>query len=230
MAWVAVAGAVVGAGASYALNRGNNAAANRASGAAADAAGLTAQISADQYNDWKADFLPLQHDLVSEAKKSGSQYEYDRAAELANADVSQAYGRTKSDLSSRLASYGIDPSSGKYATSFGRLGLAEAAAGAGAMNKARDAVTDKSWAKKVDAYSVGKGIPGQAVAGLTAAAGANANIAAGFQNNASRNAAGVGSFIQQVTPAIRSWWNAPSAGSGAPAPGADLWVNGGYGG
>jgi len=214
MAWVAVAGAVVGATASNLLNRGATNAANRANQTAADSAAQQAQIAADQYNDWKADFLPLQHDLVSEAKKSGSQYEYDRAAELANADVSQAYGRTKAGLSSRLASYGIDPSSGKYATSFGRLGLAEAAAGAGAMNKARDAVTDKSWAKKIDAYSVGKGIPGQALAGLSSAAQTNAMVANNYQNTASRNAAGIGSFIQQVTPGLQKWWSTPSPAAG----------------
>lgn len=214
MAWVAVAGAVVGATASNLLNRGATNAANRANQTAADSAAQQAQIAADQYNDWKADFLPLQHDLVGEAKKAGSQYEYDRAAELANADVSQAYGRTKADLSSRLASYGIDPSSGKYAASFGRLGLAEAAAGAGAMNKARDAVTDKAWAKKIDAYSVGKGIPGQALAGLSSAAQTNAMVAGNYQNQASRNAAGIGSFIQQVTPGLQKWWSTPSPATG----------------
>lgn len=217
MAWVAVAGAVVGAGASYALNRGANNAANQANQTAADSAAQTAQLATDQYADWKADFLPLQHDLAAEAKKAGSAYEYDRAAELASGDVTQAFGRAKADLSSRLSSYGINPSSGKYASTLGKIGLQEAAASAGAMNKARDAVTDRAFAKKADVYAMGKGIPGQAMSGLTAAAGANANIAAGYQNQASRNAAGIGSFIQQVTPGLQKWWSTPS-----PTPGGAI--------
>lgn len=206
----AAGGAVV----SNLMNRSATNAANRANQTAADSAAKQAQIAADQYNDWKSDFLPLQHDLVADAKKAGSAYEYDRAAELANGDVTQAYGRAKADLSSRLASFGVDPSSGKYAATLGKLGLAEAAAGAGAMNKARDAVTDKAWAKKIDVYSAGKGIPGQAMAGLSSAAQTNAMVAGNYQNQASRNAAGIGSFVQQVTPGLQKWWNTPS-----PAPG-----------
>lgn len=222
----AIVGSLVGAGASKLLNKGSQNAADDANRAAADAASTQAQIAKDQYADWKTDFLPLQHDLVTEARKAGSAYEYDRAAELANGDVTQAYGRAKADLSSRLASFGVDPSSGKYASTLGKIGLQEAAASAGAMNKARDTVTDKAWAKKADVYAMGKGIPGQATAGLASAANINTGLANTFQNNVSRNSVGIGNLVQKGI----QWWNTPSAGgtSGA-APGAELWVNGGYG-
>lgn len=204
----AIVGSLVGAGASKLLNKGSQNAADDANRAAADAATTTAQISKDQYKDWQTDFLPLQHDLVADAKKAGSAYEYDRAAELANGDVTQAFGRAKADLSSRLASFGVDPSSGRYASTLGKLGLQEAAASAGAMNKARDAVTDKAWAKKIDVYSAGKGIPAQATAGLSSAANINAGLANTFQNNVSRNAMGIGNLVQKGI----QWWQQPSAG------------------
>jgi len=212
-----VAAAIIGSTAlTVAANASTNRAAARANGQAADAASQQAQIAQEQYNDWKSDFLPLQHDLVTEAKKAGSAYEYDRAAELANGDVTQAYGRAKTDLASRLASYGVDPTQGKYATSFGRLGLAEAAAGAGAQNRARDAVTDKAWAKKADVYAMGKGIPGQATTGLASAAQTNAMVANNYSNQASRNAVGIGNFVQQGV----NWWNSrpPAAGANTPGP------------
>lgn len=229
MSFGAIAGAVVGGVISAAANRSTNKAAANASNAAADAASQQAQIAREQYDDWKTDFLPLQRDLTNMAKTAGSREELERNAELASGDVTQAFGRARGELSSRLNSYGVDPSSAKYATQFTRFGLGEAAASAGAQNKARTDTLDKAKAFKMDVYGLGKNLPATASAGLGSAASTNSMVSSNLANQASRNAAGIGSLVQTAMPGLMKWWNTPSANPSGAAPGADLWAGGGYG-
>lgn len=216
MSWVAVAGAAVSVVGGAIANHGTNAAAANANNASANAATTQAQIAQDQYNDWKTDFLPLQHDLAGIAKDAGSQRELDTAAEHASGDVTQAFGRARTGLNDQLTSYGVDPSSSKYATTFGRFNLGEAAADAGAQNKARTDVMDKAKALKMDIYSIGKGIPASSMAGLGSAAGTNAMVANNLSANASRSAAGLGAFAQKIGPAISDWWRSSTAPASGP--------------
>lgn len=220
-----VAGALIG----KALNRGNDKAARDAMGAQTNLANQQAQIAQQQYDDWKNDFLPLQHDLVREARGAGSQAELDRAAETANADVTQAFGRGKAELAGRLSSLGIDPSQGRFATTFGRYGLAEAAAQAGAQNTARTSTMDKAWGKKLDVYGMGRGIPAQAGAGLGAAAAMQGQIGANAANASSRNAMGIGSLFQQAIPGIQKWWNTPTTVPSGGGSGGMIWSGDGGG-
>ena len=219
MGFATIAATVGSALVSKALNRGNDKAARDAMGAQTNLANQQAQIAQEQYDDWKNDFLPLQHDLVREARGAGSQMELDNAAEKANADVTQAFGRGKAELAGRLSSLGIDPSQGRFATTFGRYGLGEAAASAGAQNTARQSVMDKAWGKKLDVYGMGRGIPAQAGAGLGAAAAMQGQIGANAANASSRNAMGIGSLFQQAVPAIQKWWNTPSTSPTMPGGG-----------
>lgn len=220
MSFGAIAGAVVGGVISAAANRSTNKAAANASNAAADAASQQAQIAREQYDDWKTDFLPLQRDLTNMAKTAGSREELERNAELASGDVTQAFGRARGELSSRLNSYGVDPSSAKYATQFTRFGLGEAAASAGAQNKARTDTLDKAKAFKMDVYGLGKNLPATASAAFGNAASTNSMIAGNLANQASRNAAGIGSLVQTAIPGLQKWWNTPSGTPGADYPSA----------
>lgn len=208
-AWAAGAAVVGTAGSLYAGSQASKNAKN-ANQIAQDAANQQAQIAREQYDDWKTDFLPLQRDLTNMAKNAGSREELERNAELASGDVTQAFGRARGELSSRLNSYGVDPSSAKYATQFSRFGLGEAAATAGAQNKARTDTMDKAKAFKMDVYGLGKSLPATASAGLSNAASTNSMIASNQSALASRNAAGAGSLI----PAIQKWWNTPSPSTG----------------
>lgn len=209
---IPIAASVAGAAVAGSMNRSANKAAANANNAAADAASQQAQIAREQYDDWKTDFLPLQRDLTTMARNAGSPAELERNAELASGDVTQAFGRARGDLSARLASMGVDPSSAKYATQFSRFGLGEAAASAGAQNKARTDTMDKAKAFKMDVYGLGKNLPATASAGLSSAASTNSMIAGNLANNASRNAAGIGSLVQTAMPGIMKWWNTPSGG------------------
>lgn len=210
----AVWGGLAAGAVSAVANRGTNAAAANANNAAASAATTQAQIAQDQYSDWKTDFLPLQHGLVDLANKAGSQQQYDTASEKANADVTQAYDRAGSELRNRLNSYGVDPGSSKYAASFSRFGLGEAKDAAGAQMQARQGVTDRANALKMDVYSLGKGIPGTAMAGLSSAAGSNLAVANSLYGQASRNAQGIGVIGQKLGPALSDFWKTPGFTSG----------------
>jgi hypothetical protein len=211
---IPIVAAVAGSAVSGAMNRGANRAAANANNAAADATAMQTQIAREQYDDWKTDFQPLQRQLVGEAKDAGGAEDMARAAESAAGDVTQAFGKAKESLSSRLTSYGIDPSQGKYAAQLGDMGLSEAAANAGAQTKARETTRDKGRAFRMDVYGLGKGLPAQAGAGLASASAANTAVAANAANQASRNSAGIGALVQTAVPGLQQWWQ--NSGSGAP--------------
>lgn len=203
----AIWGAVAGAGISAVANHGVNKAAANAQNAAADATRQQGEIAKEQYDDWKKDFLPIQGQMAERAKTIGGVEDQAKAADLAAGDVGIAYGRAKNDLTDRLTSFGVDPSSSKYATTYGRFGLGEAAASAGAQNKARTDAINKGDAFRMDFYNAGKGTPSSAMAGLGASAAANTNAANAYSNTASRNSMGIGSFVQKLAPSISNWWS-----------------------
>lgn len=213
----AVGSAVVG----HALSSGDRRAARNAQNASADAATQQAEIAREQYEDWRQDFLPLQRQIVGEAKDAGGAQDQAIAAEAAAGDVNSQFNKARTGLSDRLASYGIDPSQGKYAANFSDMGLAEAATSAGAQTRARTTAIDRGRAMRMDVYNAGKGTPSSSMAGLGSAAGTNAMVAANAANSASRNAAGGGYLFNQVTggaQGLQNWWNnsnTPGTGGGS---------------
>jgi len=223
MSFAAVGAAVGGSLVSGLFNRRSNRAATNAANAQTDAANRQSAIAEDQWADWKQTFKPLQARLVADADKIDSPEAYARAGENAHGDVTQAFEAQRQGLTQRLNSMGVDPSSGRYATTLSRMGLAEAAASAGAQNKARSDVTDKGRAYRMDVYGLGKGLPAQASAGFANAGNAQAGVANYNANLASRNSAGIGAMFQSAMPglsrAFSGWGGSTPGGNGA---GGDL--------
>lgn len=211
-----IGSAVVGGVASNSASRRAGAAQDRAS----DSANRTAALAEEQYTDWRSTYKPLGDSLVRDAMQSGGLDEQARESERANGDVTQAFGRARTGLISNLASYGVDPSSSKYATSMTRLDLGEAAAGAGAQNAARTAVIDRSRAFKLDVNNSGRGIGSSSLAAMSGATGALGTIASMRAATASRDATGYGAIGGAAIRGLGDWWRSRGDGTD-PASGTD---------
>lgn len=211
MPWGAVAaigGAVIGGIAS-------NSAANKAADAnqkAIDANAYQGQIATDQYEDYKATYRPLEHQLVSEAQAYDTPQAYARAAGDAQAGVASQIGLARDRLA-RTA--GFDPSSAAAQAASSSLELHGAAMGAVAQNKAREQTKDKAWAHQLDAAGLGRGLIAGASTGLAnASAGASA-IARNNLLDANQTASGIGSMVSGVANGLAKVnWGSGSSGGG----------------
>lgn len=197
-----IGSAVVGAVASTSASNKASKAADRAAGSA----DRTAALSEERYADWRSTYKPLGDSLVADAMQAGGVADQARAAEAAQGDVTQSFGRAREDLTHSLTAYGVNPDNGRFGASMARLNLSEAAAGAGAQNLARNTVIDKSRAFKLDVNNSGSGIPSSSLAAMSGAANSQANIANMRAGQASREAAGYGAIANTAIRGLGDWW------------------------
>ncbi len=162
MTWGYVASAAATVVGSYMANKKNN-----SSGSGSAAADMQAQIASEQWDRYKTTYAPLEDKMVADAQKYDSPENFAKAAGDAASTVSEQFGKARDRLS---RTPGLDPSSGAYQASVTGLDLTQAATDATQQNAARQSVKDISYARKLDALSLGKGIPAQASASLNASA------------------------------------------------------------
>lgn len=139
--------------------------------------------------------VPLEDMLITEAREFDTDAERERMAADAQADVRSGYGRARGQMMRELASRGVDPSSGAALSAMSVAGSDEAAAMAAAMNKTREAARQLGWAKKLDAASLAKGLPGFS--------SSSSQVALGW-NGAGLNAGGAGMQGVNQTAGARS--------------------------
>lgn len=188
----------------------NDAAAN-ANNQAADATALQAQIAKDQWNRYKQTYAPLENKMVADAQNYDTPEKYNKAASEASADVGLQFAKARDRLT---RTPGLDPSSAGYASSMVGLNLAQAATDATAQNKARIDLGQRAYARRVDALSLGKGLPASATTGLASAASASNGIAANqlrlagmYQDQANQVGSTVGRVVDRVvsSPTVSNW-------------------------
>ncbi len=160
------AGALIGTLAAPLLMGDNGA--GDANSAAAYASNKQAQIAGEQWDRYKSTYAPLEDKMVADAQKYETPENFARAAGDASSTVSEQFGKARDRLT---RTPGLDPSSGAYQSSVVGLDLAQAATDATQQNAARQGVKDRGYARKLDALSLGKGLPAQATGGFNAAAG-----------------------------------------------------------
>lgn len=151
---------------------------------------LTQQESRAQAKDYKQHwdrFAEVEKGLISDVDKfNGGAYANQRAAS-ALADVENQQRMAHEINSRRLASMGLDPTSGRAASANRSLELGNAAARANAMNVARRDADNMAWARKLDVSGLGRNMTGAS----TGAYGAASN-AAGMGSNIMNNNAQLG--------------------------------------
>lgn len=151
-----------------------------------------AAIAREEWDLYKANYLPVEKDYIKESWDYSSPSRYAQEAGKAQADVSNAFGKARDRLS---RTPGLDPSSSAFTSAITGLNLAEAANEATAQNAARKGVYDTGMQLKQNVISTGKGLQTNAMTGLTNAASGYAQMA-GLQDAQNNRLAGaIGSAV-----------------------------------
>jgi hypothetical protein len=117
-----------------------------------------ADISTDYWNYQKDTFRPLEQGIVSDAQNYDTAARRDAAAAEGVADVGMQAELARQAQTRQQQRMGVNPASGKAMALQGQMGLAEAAAKAGAANSGRDKVELQGYARRMDAANLGRGL------------------------------------------------------------------------
>ena len=114
---------------------------------------------AKDYNDYaKGTFRPLEQGIVAASQTYDTQSRRDSEAAKGVADVESSFASQQAQQSRALERSGINPSSGKSLALGNQLGIAAAAAKAGAAAKGRNTVEMQGYARKMDAANLGRNL------------------------------------------------------------------------
>lgn len=104
--------------------------------------------------------VPLEDQIISEAREFDTERERERLASMARGDVAQSFAAARGGLRRDMGRMGVNPSDPKYFGMNRELAASEALATANAMNKTREAAKQMGWARRTDAAALGRGLPG----------------------------------------------------------------------
>lgn len=158
---------------------------------------LNDSISRDYWDYQKGTFRPLEQGIVTDAQNYDTAARREEKADQATADVGMQVALAKQSQDRDLARKGVMPGSGKMLAMSNQMALGEAAAKAGAANKAREQVELQGYARKMDAANLGRNLASSQAtsAGVALNAGNSAVNNAGVplaQSNAAVQTAGQG--------------------------------------
>lgn len=164
---------------------------------------------------YNAQFRPIEDELASYARNYDAVGEGERQAGQVSADIGAEYGAQRQAIIDDVLSRGSQLSAAQMGELARLSRLDQATATAGAQNAARLGARDRGYAVKMDAVSMGRGLPSQALAayGGSAASGASAvgNSSAGIQSFRQGGA----QFIDSLGAAGQMFGNAGAAHMGA---------------
>lgn len=160
-------------------------------------------------------YQPLEDDLARDAREAGSEDRQEFEMGRAASTVAQNFEGARRAALQNLESYGVDPSSTRFAALDLGTRVDQAAAMAGAANMARAGAENTGRALRSEGINVGRGYPGQ-VAGTYATAqqagnaGANAQLA-GTASGAATMGTGA-QWTQGGVGALNTWGNTLNMG------------------
>lgn len=150
---------------------------------------------AERYSQrWRDVQVPLEDEIIGNARKLGTQDEQNRLAGLAMADVRGQYADMRAASDRRSNRMGLNPASAAAQALAAEAFQDEALAGSAAMTGTRFAAQDRYRAGLTDAAALGRGLPGFASsaasagtaatsAGISAGSSGVTNLAAGINAN-----------------------------------------------
>ena len=169
------------------------------------------QLNAEQdRNFYIENYRPLEQDLIRDAQTYGSAERRELEMGKAEANVAQQFEQARRAATRNLESFGIDPSSTRYAALDIGMRTNQAAATAAAGNQANAQVDAISRALRSEALNVGKGYPGQVAATYgTALQAGNQAVNSGLATTASgANTMGTGVQWQGLgNQSMQIWGN-----------------------
>lgn len=164
---------------------------------------------------YEAIYQPLEDDLAADARDYASPGRIEADAAKAQAEVATQFSAARERALQDLQSYGVDPSSLRYAALDRGSNVAQAASEAAAGNQSRQQTEAIGRALRGEAINVGRGYPGQ-IAGTygTAIQSGNQGINSALATTASgANTMGTGLQWQGAgNQALGTWGNALNAG------------------
>lgn len=129
----------------------------------------------------------VQDRMLKEAETFSSEAEQTKAAQAAQAGVTQQFDDIRAGNARALASMGVNPNSGRFASTIGRIGVDQARLGVAAANQARRETRDEGRILTDRANNALAGFPAQSMA----ATGAGAGYGAGGVNVLNAGAGGI---------------------------------------
>lgn len=160
-------------------------------------------------------FQPLEQDLAKEAKDYATPERKDLEVGRAQAGVGQQFTQAREQAKSELESYGINPSSTRFAALDIGMRANEAAAKAAAGNQAALNVENTGRALRSEAINVGKGYPGSIAQSYASSIG-QGNSAGGQQlATTASGAQTMGTAPQYMgigNQAVNTWGNVLNTG------------------
>jgi hypothetical protein len=113
-----------------------------------------------QYNDrYFGTIVPLQDQMIQEAKDYNTDANREQLAGQAGADVQQSYENSEAQLQRRMRGMGINPGSAGSVAAMGDLENQRALSQAQAMNSTREAARQMGWQMSGQAAQLGSGLP-----------------------------------------------------------------------
>lgn len=134
----------------------------------------------DYYNYQQSTFRPLERSIVADAQNFNTEAYRNQLANQAAADTGRAFGIANQVNARQMGAMGVNPNSGRFATTNNASGLTQAAARANAMTGTRERAAQMGYARQLDAAGLGRGLAGASAAAYGGAtnAGASAGMSA----------------------------------------------------
>lgn len=164
----------------------NAAAANAANQSAAAGTHL-ANIAQDQWDTYKAQYLPVNTQLTGLATAAGSPAQIEQEGAIAGANATQQAGLADAAKNRALQRSGVNPNSGNALALAGENANNEALMTTGAINTARKTTQDAAFAKTLDTVNAGNKVSSNATTGLSNASAGLADaskVSLGVASNA----------------------------------------------
>jgi len=143
------------------------------------AQGQQMEQAGDYYQYMRDVYRPVERGLVAEAQKFGTEAYREQLAGEAAAAAGRAFGTTQEANRRAMASMGVGPTSGRFASLANQSNLGLAAQRAQAMTGARRQAEQMGYARQLDVAGLGRGLPGASTAaygGATAAGTSAGNM------------------------------------------------------
>lgn len=160
-------------------------------------------------------FQPLENQLAQDAQSYASPERKEQEGGRAMSNVAQAFDGARTAAQQQLESYGVDPTSTRYAALDLASRTQQAAAQAAARNQSDLAVDAQGRAMRSEAINVGRGYPAQIATQtaqtLQSGAGASGAQLAGTQSGAS-SMGNPTAWMGQSNAALGTWANALTQG------------------
>lgn len=186
---------------------GNDNGAQGANDAAAQQSRQSAQIAQEGWDYYKGNYQPLESKVIADANNVGNPVEQEQAASRASATIASAKDAEAANAQRQNASFGVRPSSDAAIAMERNAQADKASATAMAGNDARENAKWMGRQYRQNTVNMGKGIPGQSMQGLNAAANTNMNIGANAWDRSQQQAQNAGYALAPFAKSATDWFN-----------------------